>query len=185
RPQVGLRVRTPVRTAHHHERNGDEDMAELSTTNTSGRFAGWNLRILPGDTETEVHLETWTGSSPNCRKLGIDVDRDELLQALGAANPDDDERAGAWEAVARHEFFASCYDEDRPLVDAILERLDATVAQLNALAVRLNDATDKRRNAERRAAMMEGQLADRDQLREQLDESQRTIAGLLRLIAIT
>jgi len=154
-------------------------MAALNSVEQA-QFAGWKLFVSRTSRhEGAVHLEVHgTGYAA----LGIDVDRKELLTALGAKNPDDDERVGAWEAVARHEFFASCYDEDRPLVDAILERLDATVAQLNALAVRLNDATDKRRNAERRAAMMEGQLADRDQLREQLDESQRTIAGLLRLI---
>lgn len=35
-----------------------------------------------------------------------------------------DERVSAWRRIAAHPAFADCYDEERPLLDAMLDRLD-------------------------------------------------------------
>src|SRR5690606_5670381 len=55
RPQVGLRVRTPVRTAHHHERNGDEDVDQLiSVLLLDGPGAGKTYNVA--DERTAIRL---------------------------------------------------------------------------------------------------------------------------------
>lgn len=47
----------------------------------------------------------------------------EAERSLTELAPLRDERVIAWEAVAKHEAIQPCYDEDRPLLPAVLDRL--------------------------------------------------------------
>lgn len=54
---------------------------------------------------------------------------------------DEDERINAWERVAEHPACRPCYDEERPLIDAVMDRLtdlcemEATVNELRSTVV--------------------------------------------------
>lgn len=37
---------------------------------------------------------------------------------------EEDERISAWEEIAEHPFFKSCFEEDRPLLEAMIDKLD-------------------------------------------------------------
>ncbi|MEA5453276.1 hypothetical protein SPF06_00940 [Sinomonas sp. JGH33] len=52
----------------------------------------------------------------------------EAERTLTELAPARDERVIAWEAIVKHVAFQSCYDEDRPLLDAALDRISALLA---------------------------------------------------------
>ena len=44
-----------------------------------------------------------------------------------------DERIQAWEAIAAHAAFADCYQEERPLLESVIDRIDALVSTEEAV----------------------------------------------------
>lgn len=51
----------------------------------------------------------------------------EWWDAQVRAEAEQDERVVAWERVVKHPVFAPCYDEERPLLESMLERLSCLV----------------------------------------------------------
>ena len=54
--------------------------------------------------------------------LAVDA---HVLASHACPDPNMDERVSAWDRVARHPFFAECYQTEGTLVDAMLAKLDA------------------------------------------------------------
>lgn len=94
----------------------------------------------------------------------------EAKRALTELAPERDERVIAWEAIARHEVLRPCYDEDRPLLNAVLDRLgalsdaeaklDEAIADAVRWADELVDAQDESKSWKSRAEHAESVIGN-------------------------
>ena len=84
-----------------------------------------------------------------------------LLGEVDRLSAEQDERIQAWEAIAAHAAFADCYQEERPLLESVIDRIDALVSteeavvelapsSLQAEIDRLNATIGRVREIERR-----------------------------------
>ena len=56
-----------------------------------------------------------------------------LLGEVDRLSAEQDERIQAWEAIAAHAAFADCYQEERPLLESVIDRIDALVSTSEAV----------------------------------------------------
>ena len=56
-----------------------------------------------------------------------------LLGEVDRLSAEQDERIQAWEAIAAHAAFADCYREERPLLESVIDRIDALVSTSEAV----------------------------------------------------
>ena len=56
-----------------------------------------------------------------------------LLGEVDRLSAEQDERIKAWEAIAAHAAFADCYQGERPLLESVIDRIDALVSTEEAV----------------------------------------------------
>jgi cobalamin-dependent methionine synthase I len=56
---------------------------------------------------------------------------------------EEDQRISAWEKVAKHPLFRECYDEERPLIDSVLDTLDRVGERAESPSVELAVAAEE------------------------------------------
>ena len=82
---------------------------------------------------TEQMLDMYAGRVCSDGKRRIVATRRKEFYGWLAQHVEQDERIQAWEAIAAHAAFADCYQEERPLLESVIDRIDALVSTEEAV----------------------------------------------------
>ena len=82
---------------------------------------------------TEQMLDMYAGHVCSDGKRRIVATRRKEFEGWLAQHVEQDERIQAWEAIAAHAAFADCYQEERPLLESVIDRIDALVSTEEAV----------------------------------------------------
>ena len=82
---------------------------------------------------TEQMLDMYAGHVCSDGKRRIVATRRKEFYGWLAQHVEQDERIQAWEAIAAHAAFADCYQEERPLLESVIDRIDALVSTEEAV----------------------------------------------------
>ena len=82
---------------------------------------------------TEQMLDMYAGHVCSDGKRRIVATRRREFDGWLAQHVEQDERIQAWEAIAAHAAFADCYQEERPLLESVIDRIDALVSTEEAV----------------------------------------------------
>lgn len=100
-------------------------------------ISGWTARHQ--ETQSAYKDETLAAlalATVNSEDRAAEAAATIATQAEEIRHLEADERIAAWHRLAEHPALASCYDQERPLIDAVMDRLDE-LARLAAEVVRL------------------------------------------------
>ena len=82
---------------------------------------------------TEQMLDMYAGHVCSDGKRRIVATRRKEFEGWLAQHVEQDERIQAWEAIAAHAAFTDCHREERPLLESVIDRLDALVSTEEAV----------------------------------------------------